>query len=222
MYPIKFKNIYYGIDSGGMFHLWYLFSIIYIVPIIYIFKNKINKLLIISLIINLLGILIQVINLNIYVRDALFYGLFYFTLGYSINTNELTVLNKISNINTKSLLKLLLLFNITQIIESFIFNGITYSISTMIITFIIFIICIRHKDVLKDSLINKFGSLSLGVYIIHPMIIDIIYLLVNKFKLTNIEYSILCNLLLTPVVFLISLYLYKLNQSMIQITKYDR
>lgn len=34
---VDFKNIYYGIDSGGMFHLWYLFSIIYIIPIIYFF-----------------------------------------------------------------------------------------------------------------------------------------------------------------------------------------
>lgn len=155
--------------------------------------------------------MIQVINLNIYVRDALFYGLFYFTLGYSININEEILLSKIAYINTKSLLNLLLAFTIVQIIEAFIFNGITYSISTIIITFIIFIVCIRHKHILKGSLINKFGSLSLGVYIIHPMIIDMIYLLANKFKLVNIEYNILWNLLLTPIIFLISLYLYKFN-----------
>ena len=56
----------------------------------------------------------------------------------------------------------------------------TYSFSTIFITFTIFIIIIKNNYILQDNIINKIGSESIGIYLIHPIIIDIIYLVIIK------------------------------------------
>lgn len=200
----KISNIYYGIDSGGMFHLWYLLIPLYILPIIYLFRNRINLITSIFLILNIIGIFLQIKGVGINVRDALFYGGFYISLGCFVCKYENEIKDKICNISAILLLCILVAFNILQISESILFGRLTYSFSTIFITFILFAIILKNNNILQDSIINKIGSESLGIYLIHPMIIDIAYLAIYRLNMNYISNSIIWQILLTPIVFITS------------------
>ena len=203
----KIKHLYYGIDSGGMFHLWYLLIPIYILPIVYIFRNKIGLLTLIFGLLNVTGILIQILDINIMVRDALFYGGFYISLGCYIYLHE-DYINKLCNISLKYLWCFLIIFNLLQLCESLMFGRMTYYFSTILIIFTIFVIVIKEQHLLENSMINKIGGESLGIYLIHPIIIDIIYLVIYM-TIDYIINSIVWQILLTPIVFVSSYGIYK-------------
>mgnify|MGYP000276257587 CR=1 FL=1 len=86
----------------------------------------------------------------------------------------------------------------------------TYSFSTIFITFTIFIIIIKNNYILQDNIINKIGSESIGIYLIHPIIIDIIYLVINKMNISSIANSNIWQILFTPIVFITSYVIYKI------------
>lgn len=207
---VKIENIYYGIDSGGMFHLWYLLVPIYIIPILYIFRNKIRLLTLIFGLFNIIGILIQVYGININVRDSLFYGGFYISMGCCIFIYEEYIKNKICNVNLRYLLYIFIIINILQLCEAKLIGRMTYSFSTIFITFTIFIIIIKNNYILQDNIINKIGSESIGIYLIHPIIIDIIYLVINKMNISSIANSNVWQILFTPIVFITSYVIYKI------------
>lgn len=205
---MNFKNIYYGINEGGMFHLWYLFAILYIIPTIFIFRNKINLLLAFSMILNIIGIGIQVFNLDINVRDPLFYGLFYTTLGYFMFLNEQKILKSVENAKLSSLILLFIILQIIQILENYIYGGVTYLISTIVIQILLFIILMKHTNIGEKHWISKIGNRSMGIYLIHPMIIDIIYLIIYKLDINTISTTLIWQIVITPIVFILSIFIY--------------
>ena len=205
----KLETLYYGIDSAGMYHLWFLLIPLYIIPIIYIFKNKIKLLTVIFLLFNIVGIILQIYGIDIRVRDALFYGGFYICLGCCFCIYEDKIKNIICNISWKYLIYAFIIFNILQLYESILAgNRLTYSFSTIFITIVLFIIFIKNDHILKDNIINKIGSESLGIYLIHPIIIDIIYLAIYIMNIGHISNSIIWQLLFTPIVFVTSYIIY--------------
>lgn len=211
----KISNIYYGIDSGGMFHLWYLLIPLYILPIIYLFRNRINLITSIFLVFNIIGIFLQIKGVDINVRDALFYGGFYISLGCLFGKYENEIKDKLCNISVISLLCILVAFNILQISESLLFGRLTYSFGTIFITFILFAIILKNNNILQDSIINKIGSESLGIYLIHPMIIGIAYLAIYLLNMNYISNTIIWQILLTPIVFVTSYGIYIILQKII-------
>ena len=213
-------NIYYC-QEVMPYHLWYLVALIISIPVMHlILKYKmLNKALIISLILNLVGIILcnfGFVSFEI-TRDAIFLGIFYCTLGMFINDKEKyirTVLSKISN--TTYSIVIIFLFAIT-ILESIIYKNMfntlgTYYFSTVPLGFMIFCIVILNKNIGKDTLINKVGKNSLGIYVVHVVFINVIDIVLYKFSIDKITNTVIWQVLYTPIIILLSYYSYKILQ----------
>jgi surface polysaccharide O-acyltransferase-like enzyme len=209
-------NVYYA--TGVIkYHLWFLVSLIIVVLIIYqvIIKSFINKFLIITLILNIVGVLLYIINPDFWIvgRDALFMGLFYTTLGVYIGKNEKRFV-KLTENRTRVLIILSITFSLTSIIEHFGYamffhtSG-DYYLSTIPLSFLVFILSISCTTSRSEGFLNKVGRNSLGIYVIHPLIISLIYLVIEK---ESVSAAVIWNLVIVPGVFVISHYSYKLIQ----------
>lgn len=215
------SSLYYGYDDYLMYHLWYLFSLIYIVPIIYLFINKLNILLIISGLLNLSGVILGLLNINRSFRDALFFGLFYVTVGCYISKNEYIIKEKLKFINLKKLFITIIIFLIFQFIEVLLQKNLfkvnlDYFIMTIPASIVIFLLCIKDRNILRNTIINRIGEDSVGIYVIHVVIKDVIQLMciiINE----KIMATITWNIILTPLVFIISYLVYKLYLKIISI-----
>lgn len=206
-------NLYYGIESAGMFHLWFLLVPFYVLPLVYVFRKRISFLTFIFLSFNLIGILLQGLKFDVQVRDALFYGGFYICLGGWLFKNEEEIREQVRKINMHYLLVSLVFFNVLQICESLLWNcRLSYSISTIFITLILFAIILKNSNIWKNSLVNKIGAASLGVYLIHPLIIDFVFLILHITGESEVSKSVLWQIFFTPFVFVISYMVYMLLQ----------
>lgn len=207
------KFLYYGYGDYGMYHLWYLYALIYIMPIIYLFTKRIKLLLSISLVLNIIGVIIQTQYVSYKTRDAIMFGLLYVTLGYYICENEIKIKTFIDKINKKFLILTIFVLGLMQLIEGmlvkyFFSGGGDYFIMTLPFSISIFLLAIRNKNIFKNCFINELGKASLGIYIIHVMVINIIEILGYKLY-TNFNKSLIYNILIIPIVLLISYNLYK-------------
>ena len=227
-------NIYYA-TGIVKYHLWYLSAMIIIIPTLYfvIDKNLVDKSIKVSLILNIIGVLIPVfISADLWyrVRDALFFGLFYVLLGVYIKKYECEFKKKIEQISTlKYIAVIIILFGIS-IIERYIylsvFNGAgDYFISTIPLSIFIFGICIVNINLFKGSIINKLGKNTLGIYVIHPLIMEIVSLLLHILNIEWISNTLIWQIIYTPTVLIVSFISYKIIQVpkrlILNLTGYD-
>lgn len=213
-------NIYY---SSGIirYHLWYLSTMLLVIPILYfvIKKNLLKKALLVTSVLNVIGIFIYNLDIGylVHTRDVIFFGSFYSILGSYIKCNEEHIKNKVKIIN-KYYVSLIFMFMITSYIERLIYDnyfirtGDCY-ISTIFLSILIFILCIIKINN-KDSFFSKIGRNSLGIYVIHPAIIDIIDVALFILGLQGITTTIIWQIIYTPIIITLSYYSYKLLQIM--------
>ena len=71
-----------------------------------------------------------------------------------------------------------------------------------------FAIILKNSGIWKNSLVNKIGSASLGVYLIHPLIIDSCFLILHITGESEVSKSVLWQIFFTPFVFVISYMVY--------------
>lgn len=202
------------------YHLWYITAMIVVFPLMYfiISKNIIDKALIVSLILNLIGIFMPVFikgDLWIKVRDGIFLGLFYSLLGVFIKKNE----DKLSNMMRKTdcfkyILSIIILFGIS-IAERYIylkkFKGAgNYFLSTIPLAILIFTLCLRQTDIFKNNIISRMGQHTLGVYLIHPMIISFINLVISMFDVNWLRNTTVWQICCVPIVYILSYLLYSI------------
>ncbi|MFF2446510.1 acyltransferase [Neobacillus sp. NPDC058068] len=216
----QITNLYYGNNNGTSYHLWYLAALIWSIIILSFFIKigRINILLLGSFILHLTGLFGQsystFLKISFDTRDALFFGLFYVTFGYylSINFNKMRLKGK-SNL----LLILLLVFCLLQILEGeLLVSNLTgvwgnYYFFTILttITLMLFVLTNPKK---RHSFINKVGANSVGIYVIHPLLISLSYIAVNILQLKSITHTLIWNLLFTPIIFILSYYIYQILQ----------
>lgn len=216
----QITNLYYGNNNGTSYHLWYLAALIWSISILSFFIKigKVNILLLSSFILHLTGLLGQsystFLKISFDTRDALFFGLFYVTLGYYLSINF-----KYMKLKVKSnlLLILLLLFSLLQIMESELLvshlkgvwgNYYFFTILTTI-TLLLFVLTNPKK---RHSFINRVGANSVGIYVIHPLFISLSYIAINILQLKAITHTLIWNLLFTPIIFILSYYSYQILQ----------
>ena len=65
---------------------------------------------------------------------------------------------------------------------------------------------------MENSLVNKIGAASLGVYLIHPLIIDFVFLILHITGESEVSKSVIWQIFFTPFVFVISYMVYMLLQ----------
>ncbi|WP_294371770.1 acyltransferase [uncultured Clostridium sp.] len=206
-YQFHIRDIYYG-TGIVKYHLWYLSAMILIIPILHflISKSLLTKALILSFILNIIGILIPVLtNIPFWrVRDGVFYGLFYCILGAFIKKKESVLLNiteKISNF--KYSVAIILLFCV-MICERFMYiflfsNSGNYFFSTIPLSVLIFIFFLKNNNILKNTILNKLGKHTLGIYLIHPLIIDTVVYIESALNISWISSNVLWQLIYIPI-----------------------
>ena len=212
---LKIKDFYYG-DGLIEFHLWYLTAMVLIVPILYftVKYNLINKMLILSGILNILGIFIYNSGHLKNNRDIIFFALFYCTLGMYLNSREEIIKEKLKNKINWIYILFIFLFTLTSLIERFIYDsafiktGDIY-ISTMPLSILIFILCIiKVKE--NDNIFCKIGRKSFGIYVIHIGAINIVNIFLYKVGMLPFISTTIWQIIGTPIIMILSLISYNI------------
>lgn len=215
----KLRDLYYG-TGIVYYHLWYLSAIIIVIPVLYYIleKDLLEKVIWILLILNIIGVLVPVFidsSLWYIFRDAIFFGLFYTTLGAYINKYEDRFIEKIRKIQKFKYLALIIFLFGLSILERYVYlsrfkgDG-DYYITTIFISILIFAICLIDKELFKDTIINKLGKHTLGIYLIHPLILSITYLALLKLNMDWITKTVIWQIIYTPLVLILSYIIYNI------------
>ena len=198
-----FKTILFN-ESLTAMHLWFLNSLVYTYVIRYVVvKARIREgaiyvfagaLLVLNLVLGIglsafglekPGFLLQIYSL----RNFIFLGFPFFTLGYFIKKKETAVLNLMSG-------KFIVLFIVLSIIDTVVVWKIDWMqelyLGSVIMAFALFVLGLKLKDKQYHSNLIELFKTTTGVYIIHVMVGDILDMTV----LSNMQFY----LYLKPVV----------------------
>lgn len=226
-----FLFLIYGSGGGpASYHLWYLSALIWSILVLYMFikADRLSVLLIISLLLNVVGLFGQtysgVFNLELFdhdikTRDAIFFGLFYTTLGCYIAFNYNSINEKISQLKSFTIVKLFLIFSFTQIAERFIaykfwqeeIRQTDFYISTIFIAICLILFVMKNGDIGEKSIISKIGKNAVGIYVSHTLFIDLTYQVFNFLEM-DIRKSFIFHLIFTPLIFITSYLFYNFIQ----------
>ncbi|GEM_PF-330200 len=240
---IDLKNILslflYG-DGAGVtsYHLWYLVALIWSISIVYLFlkKSRLNVLLCISLFLNIIGLLgqtysglfeLKLFNYSLQTRDAIFFGLFYTTLGSWIAFNYEIIKYKINKMNYKIFIFLFCLFSFTQLIERTIaevfwssqIKSVDFYFSTVVLSISLLLFALKKSDLGRKSVLSRIGKNSVGIYVFHVFFIDFT-ISIFTFLEIDIKNYLSFHVIFTLLIFIVSIYFYKLLQTIKMKLKY--
>ncbi len=214
--------LYYGKGTSG-YQLWFLTALIWSTIFVYIFYRfkKITVLLLISLCLNLIGLLGQAYTMFIKfpinsTRDAMFLGLFYTTLGvlFAINS-RLSGLNKLSG---RTFLGLAFIGAAVQAMEGYLLDKVLsgshgeYFFSTIFLTAFLFLFALNYKSLGKGLYVTKVGANALGIYIIHVFLLDVLNKFIKYINLERMSENFIWNLCYTLFIFTVSYFTYDFLQ----------
>lgn len=214
---------YFGKGTSG-YQLWFLTSLIWSIIILFIIYRlkKVNVLFTFSFILNIIGLFGQsysmFFKLPFSTRDAVFFGLFYTTLGFFFALHSQLI--KSLKINTAIYLYLYFVFSCLQVMEGYILekklsgsHG-EYFISTIFLTVFLFSFALNSSQLGKGMLITKIGSNALGIYIIHVFFIKIMDMGINILGLKSMTENLIWPQLYSLFIFVISYLAYNGIQSL--------
>ncbi|SDQ10112.1 acyltransferase [Virgibacillus salinus] len=219
---VNIDALYYG-EGMTSYHLWYLTALIWSIVILYVFIRirKLGLLLILGAILNIIGLFGQtytsIFHLPIQTKDALFFGVFYTTLGCYIAFHYKWIMQKVRGIKSRYFIYLILLFSLIQVMERlitvFVLDGERtigdYYLSTAPLTLCFLFIALKNKSIGPKTFIAKMGKNAVGIYVSHLFIISIAALSLNFMGLEYLRNNILFNLIFALVIFIFSYYFYK-------------
>ncbi|WP_176142426.1 acyltransferase [Halobacillus hunanensis] len=216
---IALRTLYYGTDYTH-YHLWYLFALIWSIVILCFFiRFRLTKfLLIVSFTFYLIGLFGQsyshIYTFEMDTRDALFFGLFFVTLGAFVSKYKWKFGMLSNRVNSFSLVILILIVAMLQLIEAYINvyvyggNVGNYYLSTVLLTFLLLLLSIKHKKLGEGTWVNSTGKNTLGIYVTHPFYISLFNVIIDLCGLGAIKESVWWGLGFTPIVFILSHYSY--------------
>ncbi|SDM54977.1 acyltransferase [Sediminibacillus halophilus] len=217
--PASIYNIYYGTSFGNTYHLWFLVAMVWSLFFLSIFIRikKVRILLFFSFSLNLFGVTGQsysaLLNVDYLTRDALFFALFYLTLGYWFSLKNTAQLK----IRAGSIYGLLIVFLSLEFIERYILVyrleapwG-DYSLFSIPIIALLLVLVEKNNFHFQPYLV-KLGQNTLGVYVIHPILISFTTLLIDRLEWQSIRESFLWNLVYVPFLVTASSFIYILIQ----------
>jgi hypothetical protein len=162
---------------------------------------------------------LEFLNYNVPTRDAVFFGLFYTTLGCNIAFNFNWIKQKIDKIKSYKFVIFFFIFSLTQICERAIANifwgeeikAVDFYISTIFLTICLFLFVIKNGHIGKNSILSKVGKNAVGIYVSHTFFIHLTFLTFD-FLGIDIRESLVFHIVFTPLVFVISYLFYNLLQ----------
>ena len=172
---------YYG--NSVVTALWFLPALIYSLVVVAVFAryNSVRLLLGLAFLLHLVGIAGQAFLLlpdfPINTRDALFFGLFYTSLGFYIYGRDPT------GDNWQIYLGAFIGFNALQIVERYIMGYYivdgsvagyvytpNYSVATVFVATSLFLFTLSVPNLFKNTRLPKLGAYAVGIYIVHPAV----------------------------------------------------
>lgn len=205
--------VYYGKGTSG-YQLWFLTALIWSFVILFVFYKvkKIKLLLLISILLNLIGLFGQSYSvfyaLPMITRDSLFIGLFYTTLGFFFAFNE-SLKRTIGKSVKIQLLIIFCLFTI-QVFEGYILEKVLlsahgeYFLTTIFLTFVLFCFALNNHHLGKSLFITEIGGRSLGIYVVHVFYIEIYDLILSHLHMADLANSLIIKLFKLLIIFSIS------------------
>ncbi|WP_047983995.1 acyltransferase family protein [Ornithinibacillus californiensis] len=213
--------LYDGVIGTG-FHLWFLTALIWSILILYIFiyLDRVHFILLLGFLLNIIGLFGQtygsIFQVSFDTRDALFFGLFYITLGYYIGSNNDAIINKCEKVKSRYLILIFILSSIMQVTEKVSIyhwfaatDGIgEYYLSTIPMTVSLFILVLKYRYLGKNNIIADLGGAAVGIYVAHMVILSTVILLMQFLNIDHWRENYIVNLVLVLIVIYISYYTY--------------
>ena len=215
--------LYYGTSVSEI--LWFLPALLFSFLFVYLFLrlDKAAYVLPVALAFHVIGLLgstyTMFVDVPIEIRDALFFGFFYTSLGYTICARDWEP----SADRGRLLAGLVGVFAVVQLVEFYVLgyplNGEafgasvyapSYGISTALLTIALFMFLLSRPKLGVDTPLPSWGTYAVGIYIVHPAVFALIR--TGRDVLESVGYSIdgtiVWHLLLTPTLFLVSVLVY--------------
>ncbi|WP_153462973.1 acyltransferase [Sediminibacillus terrae] len=214
----------YGV-SNTQYHLWFLPALIWATVIVYFFQRMrtAGLLLAASFFLHLLGLTGQgyshFYEMSFNTRDPFFFGLFYVSLGSFIGLNHQKFEILASRINGSvytvviPALFFLQLLERTWTMEQLDGSKEEYFFITIPLSLAIFAALLKYRNIGEGTLINKIGRNTIGIFVIHPLVISLSHLVLAALGLEWWKQHILYGVMFVPFVYVSSYFLYQLLQS---------
>ncbi|WP_053218404.1 acyltransferase family protein [Virgibacillus senegalensis] len=213
----------YGV-SNTQYHLWFLPALIWATIILYCFMRMqaVSLLLVISFALHLFGLTGQgyslLYDIPFNTRDPFFFGLFYVALGsfLALKHEKAEILaSRVSGVIYMSAIPFLLFLQLMErnwTMEHL--GGIheEYFLSTIPLSLLIFAALMKFRTIGEATHYNRIGRNTIGIFVIHPLIISVTHLCLAAAGLEWWKEHLLYGLLFFPFVYFSSYFIYRLIQ----------
>jgi len=215
--------LYYGTSVSVI--LWFLPALLFSLLLVFLFirLDKASYVLLVAAAFHVVGLLgstyTMFVEVPFEIRDALFFGFFYTSLGYTIRTRGWEP----SADRGRALAGLVGVFAVLQLVEFYVlgyplqeepFGGSVYApsygIATALVTTSLFLLLLSRPRLGADTPLPSWGTYAVGIYVVHPAVFALIR--AGRDVLESMGYTvdgtILWHLLLTPTLFVASFLVY--------------
>ncbi|WP_436345023.1 acyltransferase [Natronorubrum sp. FCH18a] len=215
--------LYYGNSVSEI--LWFLPALLFSLGLIcsFIVFDKTDYLLPISLGFHVVGLFgasyTMLVDVPFEVRDALFFGFFYTSLGFHIASREWRPKPERSALY----LGATVLFGALHLGERYVLGYVltgesvgqtvyasSYSITTALLTLSLFVFLLSRPDLGRSTPLPSWGTYAVGIYVTHPAVLFALELAGELLGTAGypVENTILWHLVLTPATFFGALLVY--------------
>lgn len=217
--------LYYGTSVSEI--LWFLPALVFSLLFVYLLSSlgKPKYVLPVALCLHAVGLLggtyVTFVDVPFQVRDALFFGFFYTSLGYTVRTRS----GEPSAEHSRLLFGFVLLFAVSQFVEfyvlgyplrgepfgSYVFAP-SYGISTALLSTSLFLYLLSRPTLFAETPLPAWGTYAVGIYVTHPAVFAILRLLRGALEsaVHAIDSVIVWHLVSTPATILGALGVYLL------------
>ncbi|WP_152418173.1 acyltransferase family protein [Natrinema limicola] len=217
--------VYYGTSVSEI--LWFLpallFSLFFVYLVIVIGKPR--YVLPVAVCFHLVGLLgstyTMFVDVPFEIRDALFFGFFYTSLGHTIYTRGWEA----SKEKSRLLFGLVVLFVVLQFVEFYLLGyplrgepfgsyvyAPSYGISTVLLSTSLFLFLLSWPTLLADTPLPAWGTYAVGIYVTHPSVFAILRAMRDSLESMSypIDWMIVWHLISTPTTIIGALAVYLL------------
>lgn len=215
--------LYYGNSVSEI--LWFLPALLFSLGLIYVFTitRKTAYLVPISLGFHVVGLLgasyTMFVDVPFEIRDALFFGFFYTSLGYFLYSHEWQPRSD----RSRWYLGATVLFGVLHLAERYALGYVltdetigqsvytsSYSIATALVALSLFVFLLSRPDLGRSTPVPSWGKYAVGIYVTHPAVLFALERggeMLGSFGY-DVENTILWHLVLTPATFFGALLVY--------------
>ncbi|SDM27502.1 acyltransferase [Sediminibacillus halophilus] len=214
----------YGV-SHTQYHLWFLPALIWATAIVFCFQRlqAAGVLLTASFFLHLLGLTgqgySQLYEIHFNTRDPFFFGLYYVSLGSFIGMNyqkSEELASRISGPIYAVVIPALFFMQLVErnwTMEQLDGSNEEYFFFTIPLSLTIFAALLKYRNLGKGTFYNKIGKNTIGIFVIHPLVISLSHLALKALGLQWWKQHLLYGILFVPFVYFSSYFLYQWLQS---------